>query len=97
MPLRQSLDSSIDMAWYETFVLCMWWCWERIRSVNSTRRARRNEDDLTSLTDRMPVFEEMKIVSTARETASSCLIDHFCKVRQRWEHHGAYCLGTQAH
>ncbi|KAH1972259.1 hypothetical protein KXV92_006038 [Aspergillus fumigatus] len=52
------------MAWYEVFVLWIWWCWERIRPFNSTRRNGRNGDDLTSLTDRMPVYED-KIINTS--------------------------------
>lgn len=61
------------MAWYEVFVLWVLWCWERIRPFDRTRRDGRNEDDLTSLTDRMPVFEEKIIVSTVHEVASSSL------------------------
>ncbi|EAL87791.1 uncharacterized protein AFUA_1G00770 [Aspergillus fumigatus Af293] len=52
------------MAWYDVFVLWIWWCWERIRPFISTRRNGRNEDDLTSLTDKMPVFED-KIINTS--------------------------------
>ncbi|KAH1384883.1 hypothetical protein KXW21_001958 [Aspergillus fumigatus] len=51
------------MAWYEVFVLRLWWCWERIWPFNSTRRDGQNEDDLTSLTDKMPI--EDKIINTS--------------------------------
>jgi hypothetical protein len=68
MPFRQLLNSLIDMAWYEDFALWMWWCWQRIWPFGG-RRDGRNEDDLTSLTDRMPVIEDKIIVSTVCKVA----------------------------
>jgi hypothetical protein len=53
MPLRQSLNGLIDMAWYEVFAQWMYWCWQRIWPFDDSRRDGRNEDDLTSLTDKM--------------------------------------------
>ncbi|KAH2363009.1 hypothetical protein KXV98_004333, partial [Aspergillus fumigatus] len=59
-----TITAWLNMAWYEVFVLWVLWCWERIRPFDRTRRDGRNEDDLTSLTDRMPVFED-KIINTS--------------------------------
>ncbi|KAF4221632.1 hypothetical protein CNMCM6457_001783 [Aspergillus fumigatiaffinis] len=52
------------MAWYEVFAQWMYWCWQRIWPLDDSRRDGRNEDDLTSLTDRTPVFED-KIINTS--------------------------------
>ncbi|KAH3517625.1 hypothetical protein KXV64_006902, partial [Aspergillus fumigatus] len=52
------------MAWYEVFEQWMYWCWQRIWPFDDSRRDGRNEDDLTSLTDKMPVFED-KIINTS--------------------------------
>jgi hypothetical protein len=68
--LLQLLHGLIEMAWYDVFVLWIWWCWERIRPFISTRRNGWNEDDLTSLTNKMPVFEDKIIVSTVNDIAS---------------------------
>lgn len=89
LSLTQSLHGLIEMAWYEVFVLWIWWCWERIRPFNSTRRNGRNGDDLTSLTDRMPVYEDKIIVSTVHEVASISLTlaEHLCQICQ-WRDRG---------
>jgi hypothetical protein len=52
----------------------MYWCCQCIWPFDDSRRDGRNEDDLTSLTDKMPVFEDKIIVSTVREVAPSFLI-----------------------
>lgn len=54
---------------------------------NSTNEDGRSEDERPPLIDKTPTFEEMTIVSTICEVASSRLMlpcaDHLCKVRQR--------------
>ncbi|GFF61001.1 conserved hypothetical protein [Aspergillus udagawae] len=52
------------MAWYEVSAQWMYWCWQRIWPVDDSRRDGRNEDDLTSFTGKMPVFED-KIINTS--------------------------------
>ncbi|KAH2301917.1 hypothetical protein KXW18_005179 [Aspergillus fumigatus] len=52
------------MAWYEAFAQWMYWCWQRIWCFDNSRRDGRNKDDLTSLTDKMPVFKD-KIINTS--------------------------------
>ncbi|KAF4227636.1 hypothetical protein CNMCM6805_002773 [Aspergillus fumigatiaffinis] len=52
------------MACVEAFAQWMYWCWQRIWPFDDSRRDERNEDDLTSLTDKMPVFED-KIINTS--------------------------------
>lgn len=77
------------MAWYEVFEQWAYWCWQRIWPFDDSRRDGRNEDDLTSLTDKMPVFEDKIIVSTVHEVASVSLtlVEHLCQICQ-WRDRG---------
>jgi hypothetical protein len=74
--------------------------WQKLTGCNSTDDDGRSEDERAPLIEKAPTVEEMTIVSTVCEVASSRLMlpcaDHLCYVRQRKKNHGAGRPGDQA-
>lgn len=71
------------MAWCRGLLSCIP-LWRKVLGRNSTDEDGRSEDDLTSLSDKMPAFEERITVSTVREIASGCLMPPSVRSLLQW-------------